>query len=237
MTSFQLNRSNTKRLKRNLLAAVIAIASVSVSGSNVDAQLEAGSLLVDARADQTVRVLAGSPFGNADDLELQLSAVGSFELTWEDEMGGTAALSDFTATFQGTDAVLGGYTVFGGLAPPASIPTTGNLANIDELNGELVSADFTLGTAFSIVLDAGPVIYTQGTAEFLGLISNSSGDVFTSPDEIDGYFALGGDIADDQVVAVSFNRTVTTLAAVPEPSSALIFACIGVIGCVTRRRS
>ncbi len=195
-------------------------------------------MMVNARADQTVRVLAGSPLNPSNmDVDRVISAFGGFELFWDAEMGGSAALSGFTAEFVGTDDVLGGFTIFGGLTAPAFVDPFGTLENIQsEANGDLISADFTLGTAFSIVLDGGgPVIYTQDRAIFTGLLSDGApGEIFTSPDPINGHLALGGDIGDDPVVAVSFDRSVT---AVPEPSSAAILACIGVMSCIVRRRS
>ena len=73
------------------------------------ADLTAGSLTFSARADQNVRVtgtngepvspLSGPPFNIPAGTVFNLSALGTLEFTWADEVAGVAELTDFSAEF------------------------------------------------------------------------------------------------------------------------------------------
>lgn len=229
---------------RKPVLSMLALAAAMFFSNTSEAALVMGSLSFDARADQRVRIPAGSPLTGAPfnippNAEFDLSAFGSISLGWDADAdsNGSTSVNAFSASFFEVHPDLGPYALAGiGAGPGASF--TGSLDNIVEVGGELVSADWTLNTTFSFTFTGAPgqpVIYTQELATFSGVVRGGDatlGEVFTSNGDINGFLALGGDPADDVLAAVSFNRTVT---AVPEPSGAAILS-FGALGLILRRR-
>ena len=208
------------------------------------ADLMAGSTSSLAVADQTVRItdpspLNGPPFNIPGGAEFDLSATGSFTFGWDAEAGGTANFSSFSASFSENHPVLGPYNLLAtGSGPGAGV--SGQLTNIVDAAGSLVSADFSVSTTFSLTFLAPglgmPTLYTQDQGTFTGVVddSGSVGSVFTSLGDLDVFFA--NPAGPDPLAAVSFNRTVT---AVPEPSSFLLCGVVGILAvrrCAKKRR-
>lgn len=228
------------KYKLILLASIFSFAPLLQS--TLDADLTAGSATYGSFADQTVRVTAGSPLTGAPfnipaGTEFGLSAFGSFSVDWDDESGGTANVSSFSAVFDELHPALGPYQILAtGTEPGASF--SGELTNIVDNAGSLVSADLSLSTTFSLTFLAPglgePTLYTKDQATFAGTLSGvGSGFVFSSPEDLDVFLSTGN-VNSDPLSAVSFNRTVI-VSAVPEPSSLLI-AFVGLVGMTCRRR-
>ena len=122
----------------------------------------------------------------------------------------------------------------GGPAPSFS----GQLTNIVESGGELVSADLSLNTTFSVeFLEPGlgnPLLYTKVEGLFEGQLvtGSNNGQVFSSSGEIQAFLDTG-DPGNDPLAAASFNRTVT---GVPEPSAGICFVLLGALTCLRRGR-
>lgn len=234
MNDFELNLRPRLAKKAVFLAAIAAMIVLSCNTSF--AQLNNGSLAVTSvKADQMVRIFAGSPLGNTEDIEFELNAIGAYTLNWENEMAGSSEISLLTASFSGVSSVIGGFDLYGGAGTKTVQTTYGTLTNIEDFNGDLVSADAAVDSAFDLVIQAtGARLYTQDIATFAGPITDGkSGEILQSSNEINVYLDLGGNIADDPWVGFSFNRTIT---AVPEPSSMIILAGISGLTCFTRRR-
>ncbi|WP_157665245.1 PEP-CTERM sorting domain-containing protein [Mariniblastus fucicola] len=229
-------------MKYSSVALSFCLLMMLAGQNELSAQLMADSFTVDAVADQQVRVtdgspLTGAPFNVPADTVFDLSAVGSFTVDWADEAGGVADITDFSAVFSQTHPALGPYDIFAtGLGPGATF--SGQLSNIVSDNGNLVSADMSVSTTFSLTLQgpgvAGTTMYTQETATFAGnIFADGSGTGFTSPDDLEVFLSTGN-INNDPLTAVGFNRTVTAISSVPEPSSALLVSLVGLV--LLRRR-
>jgi len=225
-------------MRPSLLALGLIGVTCPLLQSNLQADLMSGSTTIASRADQMVRVTDPSPLtglGIPSGAEFNLSALGSFSFTWDDEVGGTASISSFSASFSEMHPELGTYNLIAvGSGPGAGF--TGQLSNIVDAGGSLVSADFSLSTTFSLTFPPpgpGITLYTKNQATFTGVVdgSGSFGNVFASPGDLD-IFLSEGDITTDPLSAVSFGRTVT---AVPEPSSFLFCGVVGLL--VLRRRA
>jgi len=220
----------------------LLVLSLLVANS-AQAGLVTGSFSFEGRADQSIRVPAGSPltgapFGIPAGSEFDLSALGTVTLGWESDADadGSVALTSFSANFAEVHPVFGPYALAAiGTGPGGGF--SGSLDNVVENGGELVSADWTLNTTFSLTftgVPGQPTIYTKDQATFTGKIFNGSanlGQVYTSLGDINGFLSLG-DPNTDPLAAISFNRTVT---AVPEPSSLAIFALSGCTFLFSRR--
>jgi hypothetical protein len=210
-----------------------------------EAGVVAGSLTVQSRADQTIRLFPGTPLNpGVGAIEVPTSATGSFSFSWAAQNVGEnfATLTSFTASFQSaaTDP-LGSYT----LTAPASDGFTGRLKDIVESGGNLISATLEVDTTFQVVLAGLPPLFTihnpSGPAEdkyarFTGVITPNTpiGTVFTSLGTTNVYVNLGGGPV---AVAQSFDRTVSV---VPEPTTGLIasvLAGVPIIGIWRRRRA
>lgn len=215
--------------------------------SHANADLVAGSLSADARADQQVRIPAGSPLTGApfnipENAVFDFSSIGSFVVDWEAEAGGIATISDFSAVFDEVHPDLGPYTLLAvGDGPGASF--SGELSNIVDDNGSLISADMTIRTTFSLTFTGpglgNPMLYTQDEAVFVGRIAtDGSGIDFASPDpmndDLDIFFS--NPLGPDPLAAISFNRTVTGITAVPEPASCVFGGVLGLMVALRRRK-
>jgi hypothetical protein len=211
----------------------------------VHAGLMSGSIDIASRADQFFRVtpgspLTGPPFEIPEGAVLPLSALGSFTVGWGDDTNNDATvdLESFSAEFEGVFPAP--YRLTGaGSGPGASF--SGQLTNIVESGGQLVSADLVLMTTFSLEfmipgLSANPTLYTKDLSTFTGEVQAGGaalGEVFVSVGETEVFFATG-DPDGDPLSGVSFGRTVT---AVPEPSTALSLGLlVGLAGIQRRRR-
>lgn len=218
------------------IAPILLLSPIANEVANAD--LVAGSRTIESRADQTVRIttgpLNGPPFNIPPGAEIGLSALGSFTFDWGAESNGVASITGFTASFTQTHPLLGPYILLAtGEGPSPGFG--GELTNIVDNGGDLVSADVSISTTFSLkFLGPGlgePVLYTKDQATFTGSFVDGNGSlVFSSSDDLDAFLSTG-DPANDPLAAVSFNRTVT---AVPEPASAIVCA-IG-LTCLTVRR-
>ena len=178
--------------------------------------------------------LTGAPFNVPAETVFDFSAAGSFTVDWAAEANGVAEIVGFSAMFSEVHDVLGPYDLFAVGSGPVTM-FEGELSNIVEDEGNLVSADMTVSTTFSLVFAAAPnaLLYTQEMATFSGSIAaDGSGSGFTSDDQLD-VFLSQGDVATDPLAAVSFDRSVTSITAVPEPSS---FVLVGLLGLVALRR-
>ena len=222
------------------------MSTISWNVNFATADLAAGSLAFSARADQNVRVtgtggepaspLSGPPFNIPAGTVFDLSALGNLEFTWAAEVAGVAELTGFTAEFFETHPVLGPYRLAndGGPAPSFS----GQLTNITESGGELVSADLSLNTTFSVEFLApglgNPLLYTKVEGLFEGQLvtGSNNGQVFTSSGEIQAFLDTG-DPQNDPLAAASFNRTVT---GVPEPTAGLLLVLLGAVRWKRSRR-
>ena len=235
-----MNRGST--LKPTVLALVLL--TLSINQSTVLAQLEAGALTVDSNVSQQVEIPQGSPltlppaiggFGIPVGATFDLFATGSFSVGFDAESGGVAEISSFSALFEQTHPVLGAYDLLAvGNGPVQSF--SGQLSNIDEAGGALVSADITLSTTLSLTFEAAPdaVLFARDPATFSGRIfADGTGTLFDSPESLDILLALGGDPNSDPLAAISSNR-VLSATTVPEPSSACMVATM--IGLVSLRR-
>lgn len=225
---------------RPLLAIGVAV----LLAPTCHAALVAGTLSFDARADQRIRVPAGSPLTGAPfnipaGSEFDLSALGSISLGWgaDGDSDGSTALNSFSANFSGADPTLGPYLLAAiGTGPGATF--NGSLDNIVEAGGALVSADWTLNTTFDFIFSAAPGtphVYTRDLATFTGVVRGGTatiGEVFTSNGDINGFLSTGNPPA-DPIAAVSFNRTVT---AVPEPGSIALLSSLCGFAFLRRQR-
>lgn len=230
---------------RFYVLTILAFGAAVSMATTCRAALVMGSISFDAIADQQVRIppgtpLTGAPFNIPGGAEFDLSAFGVVSLGWDadSDSDGSTSLSTFSANFTEVHPNLGPYSLAAtGVGPGATF--TGSLDNIVEIGGDLVSADWTLNTTFSLTFTAAPgqpVIYTQQLATFTGVIRGGDatiGEVFTSAGEIEGFLSAGNP-ASDPLAAISFNRTVT---AVPEPSSFAMLSLSGLSLLCRRRRS
>ncbi|MFN7730944.1 MAG: hypothetical protein ACK5OB_03520 [Pirellula sp.] len=210
-----------------------------------EAGVVAGSLTIQSRADQTIRLFPGTPLNpGVGAIDVPTSATGSFSFSWAAQNVGEdfATLTSFTASFQSapTDP-LGSYT----LTAPAADGFAGRLKDIVESGGNLISATLEVDTTFQVVLAGLPPLFTihnpVGPAEdkyarFTGAITPNTpfGTVFTSLGTTNVYVNLGGGPV---VVAQSFDRTVSV---VPEPTTGMIasvLAGVPIIGIWRRRRA
>lgn len=205
------------------------------------ADLVAGSATLDAVALQTLTVtpgspLTGAPFDIPAGTNIGLRSSGSFTIGWNNEVAGVASVSSFSGVFFENHPDLGLYDLFTvGDGPGATF--SGELSNIvSDSNDELVSADVTISTTFSVTFrDASlgnPSFYTPGVALFEGAISADGSLFFESPDpdEVDIFFA--NPLGADSLAVISTDRTV--FSPVPEPSTLAV--CAGVVGLFTIRR-
>lgn len=218
------------------------LALVFVFSASSQAALVMDSMTFSGRADQSIRVPAGSPltgapFNAPPGAVFDLSALGTISLGWESDgdADNSVAMTSFSADFAQVHPQLGPYSLAAvGTGPGSGF--SGTLDNIVESGGQLVSADWTLNTTFSLTLAGGAAtIYTKDQATFTGTVRGGAailGEIFTSTGDIEGFLSLG-DINTDPLAAVSFNRTVT---AVPEPSSLACLLAASVLPLRMRRR-
>lgn len=215
--------------------------------SNANADLVAGSLSADARADQDVEIAANSPlsaFPDVDDGdEFSFSSIGSFTVAWDATNTDSTTISAFSAIFNEVHPDFGPYTLLAaGDGPGAG--SSGTLSNIVvDVNDELVSADMTILTTFSLMFTGpgtgNPLLYTQSQAEFVGRIAtDGSGIDFASPDPMndDLDIFLATPLPNDPLAAISFNRTVTGITAVPEPATCVFGGVLGLMVALRRRK-
>ena len=172
--------------------------------------------------------LTGDPFNIPVGAVFDLSAQGSFTVDWAAEAGGVAQVTGFSAMYSELHPVLGPYDIFATGSGPGST-FSGELTNIVSDNGDLFSADMTLSTTFSLVFNGtgieGTTLYTQDASTFVGTISaNGTGTGFSAPEDLNVFLSTG-DVNNDPLSAISFNRTVT---AVPEPSCGLLVSLLGI---------
>lgn len=206
--------------------------------STGQAQLSEGSLSFSAIAEQLVTIVASPPPGFEDfaGAPLQLSAIGTVSFNWDadSDMDNMVDILGFNASFEGNAGILlGDYTLQSG--GPTDAEPFGTLSDImASESGELISAQFVINTPFAFLFDSGLTIYTQESPAFSGAITGQAGDLFVSDGPVDGFLRLDGSTDDDPVLGVSTGRTVT---AIPEPSSLLFLAGLGLIGCVSRRKA
>jgi hypothetical protein len=210
-----------------------------------EAGVVAGSLTIQSRADQTIRLFPGTPLNpGVSPVEVPTSALRSFSFSWAAQNVGEdfATLTSFSASFQSapTDP-LGAYT----LTAPAADGFAGRLKDIVESGGNLISATFEVDTTFQVFLPGFPPLFTihnpAGPAEdkyarFTGVITSNTpvGTVFTSLGTTNVYVDLGGGPI---AVAQSFDRTVSV---VPEPTTGMIasvLAGVPFVGAWRRRRA
>ncbi len=172
------------------LALALFLFSCPLLQPDSHAELMVGMSTVQAVADQTVRVtdpspLNGTPFNIPGGAEFDLSATGSFTFGWDAELGGVANFSSFSASFFELHPVLGPYSLLATGSGPGS-GFSGQLTNIVDAGGSLVSADFSVSTTFSLTFLAPglgmPTLYTQDQATFTGVVdgTGSVGNVLTS---------------------------------------------------------
>lgn len=228
-----------RSLRARLLGGFVAMfISMTCWCSTGQAQLSEGSTSFNAIAEQLITIVADPPpgfetFANAP---LPLSATGTVSFNWDADadMDNTVDVLGFNASFQGVaPGGLGAFTLeSGGPGGEAPFGTLSDIMATD--SGDLISAQFTINTPFAFLFDSGLTIYTKDSPAFSGAITGQAGDLFISDGPVDGFLRLGGSTDDDPVLGVSTGRTVT---AIPEPGSLMFLAGLGLIGCVTRRKS
>lgn len=234
---------------KTLIRFTVLLLAALVISQNVTAALVAGSALVPSRADQFVQVTEGSPltgtpfFLNSGDI-LPISGSGQFNFQWDDDADGdnTVDFTGFEAQFNGTFPAP--FSLQGmGSGPGAT--SNGQLTNIVESGGELVSADFTVNTTFSLTFDLGPggspTLYTKDLATFTGVVIDGSaniGEVYSSTGDLEVFLSLGGNPDNDPLAGISLgsNGFLRTVTAIPEPSSMFVLGLVASGAFVRRRR-
>ena len=202
--------------------------------------LNAGSIDFAAYAEQDLTITDADALGvspgvsNGTVLSNQ-GAIGRVIMEWAGDFDGDGevALTNFEAEFVGTLPVFGQYTLRSG--GPSGITATGLLTSINQSGGDLISAFWSIDTAFSFEFDSGVTIYTQKAATFEGTFGpDLSGTGFISSEAIEGYLLNATvDQDDDLSVAESLNRSVS---AVPEPTGMLVLVGFLGLSCVRRKK-